>query len=92
MFKTTDYIVPLKDEDSSNNWNNYCLMARCDGNHLAVHMDLTGGQGTWWSRSFKDKDCWRYATKAEIAEYNRLGKPFDVTKFNTENNTLFPIF
>lgn len=87
MFKKDDYIVVLRDQskDSSYIKFNYCFKQGKDSKGFFVEKDLEGGiTNCGLNITFNKKDTWRYATKEEIAEYDRLGKPFDVTTLNTK--------
>lgn len=84
MFKKGDYIVTLKININSNcAKENYCFKQRIDNKGIYPEVDLSGGRANGYNgMSFDKKTClkdWRYATSEEIVEYERLGKPFDVT-------------
>jgi hypothetical protein len=85
MFKKDDYIVILEIGSFVTNCgkNNYCFKQREDGYYVKPCIDLAGklyndNPGLKFNKYDHLKD-WRYATPEEIAEYDRLGKPFDVT-------------
>ena len=81
-FKKGDYIVVIRDDDEAiNNWTNYCLLVCQNDIHLHTNLDPTGKYGVWNNQTFSNKTFWRYATKEEIEEYDRLEKPFKVTEF-----------
>jgi hypothetical protein len=84
MFKKDDYIVLLKYEVELGIYNyriNYCYKQRLNNDYISTYLDSNGNTGNGWSTyNFKEgRDLWRYATKQEAAEYERLGKPYDVT-------------
>ena len=84
-FKEGDYIVTLNVE--SGEWNcarnNYCFKQRVDNKGIYPVVDLGGSKTNGHDiMSFNKKKYlkdWRYATPEEIAEYDRIGKPYDVT-------------
>lgn len=85
MFKKGDYIVTLKVSTNASRCgkDNYCFKQREDNRSIHPEIDLGGskhnGNNTLsFDKQYKLED-WRYATKEEIAEYDRLDKPFDVT-------------
>ncbi len=81
-FKKDDYIVLLKGEASKSFPLNYCYKQKEDYKYLTFYLDNKGSSTNGWTLhpfdKSKDND-WRYATPEEIAEYDRLGKPFDVS-------------
>ena len=90
MFREGDYIVTLKVK----NWNkdncakdNYCFKQRLDSNAIFPVLDLLGSKNNGHDvMSFNKQQRlldWRYATPDEIEEYDRLGKPYDVTTLKT---------
>lgn len=85
MFKKDDYIVLLKYDDvkttSKNFLINHCYKQRQDYSYLSPYLDSRGSCFNGWSLyDFeKNRHLWRYATKQESAEYERLGKPYDVS-------------
>lgn len=83
-FKKGDYIVTLKISEGYTTdcaKENYCFKQKCDNGSLSVE-DLfgyaNGNSGLRYGKTNNLLD-WRYATPEEIAEYDRLGKPYDVT-------------
>jgi len=87
-FKQGEYIVTLEinDFDTTCAKNNYCFKQRVTKTNIEPWVDLFGGllngnNNLTFDKSERLKD-WRYATKEEIAEYDRLGKPYDVTTLN----------
>jgi predicted transcriptional regulator len=93
-FKKDEYIIFTKGLSSTDFPLNYIFKQRQDKDHLSVYKDTTGIENGWeWHRNFNKLYLpdgqtepiitdWRYATKEEIAEYNRLGEPYDVTTLN----------
>ncbi len=88
MFKKGDYIVTLDvgtfHTDCAR--NNYCFKQREDNVSIHPEVDLKGSirNGNYslaFDKSNNLKD-WRYATPQEIAKYNELDFPFDVTTVN----------
>ena len=86
MFKEGDYIVVLDSPQKDKAFTrNYIFKQIKDYHYLMSELDASGDEDNGWIRiNFTKKDCntnydWRYATKEEILEYERLGKPFDVT-------------
>jgi len=83
MFKKGDYIVVLRDTSPNNNWKNFVLKQTITREIITPILTPAGQNNTncvLCYSDFKEKDdVWRYATSEEIAEYDRLGKPFDVT-------------
>jgi len=84
--KQGSYIVTLKFQGGfvgNCGKENYCFKQKCDDEYMAPVLDLQGN--TRNSHSILSFDCkgwlleWRYATGEEAAEYDRLGKPYDVT-------------
>jgi len=100
MFKKNDYIVTLKLKDSYDKYNcarvNYCFKQRIDNGGIYPVIDLSGsGQNGHAVMSFdKEKFLkdWRYATQQEIAKYNELGKPFDVTTITNPETPQYEIY
>jgi len=80
-----DYIVTVKGNfiEGSCGKENYCFKVRDSTSYLRPSVDLHGSNGNGhaqmsWDLS-RDLKEWRYATDIEIAEYDRLKKPFDIT-------------
>lgn len=89
MFKQGDYVVclNLKGDYKSTKINFITKQIR-DASSLYVERDINGFPNGADDLKFdKSVDLldWRYATKEEIAEYDRLGKPYDVTTLKTED-------
>lgn len=89
-FKKGDYIVTLKVDGINYNCarNNYCFKQRIDSSSMAPVKDLSNSTTNSHIVMASDKkqklEDWRYATEAEIKEYDRLGKPYDVTVISGE--------
>ena len=93
-FKKNEYIVFTEGLGSSNFPLNYIFKQKENKDYLSVYQDTSGQENGWeWHRNFYKSYLpngqtepiitdWRYATKEEIAEYDRLGKPYDVTTLN----------
>jgi hypothetical protein len=95
QFKKGDYIVTLKNNLRSNfigtscAKENYCFKQRINSYYISPVLDLAGSRENGNSNLQFDKSDdmlkdWRYATPEEIAEYDRLGKPYDVTTLAKE--------
>jgi len=88
MFKKDDYIVTIKIKNDYSTYNcgknNHCFKQRKHATFMCPVKGVMSGSETDSnvSLTFDKRDKlldWRYATKEEIAEYDRLGKPYDVT-------------
>jgi hypothetical protein len=85
MFKKGDYIVTLKVTEQYYNCarNNFCFKIRETKNCIYPEVDMEGNTDNGHVIMSFDKRSslkdWRYATTQEIAEYDRIGKPYDVT-------------
>jgi hypothetical protein len=86
MFKQNEYIVILRDAGRDTKYfkHGYCFVQRENKFYFNTAKDLTGKPCGASSISFDNKSLWRYATPEEIAEYDRLGKPFDVTTLKSK--------
>lgn len=105
-FVKGDYIVCLDTPEKDTSFpKNYIFKQRENGDYLLSELDVGGSKTNGWclinynkkSISTTPSYNWRYATPEEIAEYNRLGKPYDVTTLNKvksepvkEESTSFP--
>lgn len=93
MFYEGDYIVTLDVEDG---WNcarkNYCFKQRVDNKGIYPAVDLKGSTGNGHgAMSFDKKEYlkdWRYATPEEAAEYERIGRPYDVTTLQKKEESI----
>ena len=80
MFEKGQYIVVLKDDAYNNNWQGYVFKQKYQCAEIRPEILMDGKINNSYSYSdFTSTNFWRYATPEEIAEYERLGKPFDVT-------------
>ena len=84
MFKRDDYIVYLGEAKSDQFLINNCFKQREDNECLVPYLDSIGSKRNGWGYiEYKTASRWRYATPAEIAEYDKQGRPYDVTTLNT---------
>lgn len=85
MFKKGDYITIMKDTASTSNWENFVVKQIGTNVNIIPIITPFGRNNSNMVESyshFSEKDnIWRYSTKEEIEEYDRLGKPFDISKF-----------
>lgn len=94
MFKKDDYIVTLTLTDGVKDYNcakpNYCFKQRADGIEIKPCVDMSGSTSNGHSIMTFDKkrtlSDWRYATSEEITEYERIGKPYDVTTLKNKTS------
>jgi len=89
-FKKGDYIVTLEGNFATDcGKKNYCFKQRIDCEYINPVYDLRGDKSNGNHTMAFDKKSllldWRYATSEEIAEYDRLGKPYDVTTLNSKS-------
>ena len=91
-FQKGNYIVTLKGyfKNSSCAKENYCFKIRENCHYLRPEIDLNGsisnGNSNFTFSKISDLKEWRYATEEEIAEYERIGKPYDVTTLYKQPN------
>ncbi len=99
MFKKDDYIVGLKIDIGPEFYTdcmkkNFIIKQRLNSKSIYPCVDLAGNGSNGNDRlSFDGGDKlleWRYATLKEIEEYDRRGKPYNVTEIPMEDN--YPIF
>lgn len=89
MFKKGDYIVTLINDGDCGKVD-YCSKQNEDSQDLCPEIDTKGikdnGNGRF---TFSDKSGlkWRFATKEEGEEYERQGKPYNVTNIVKKNMT-----
>lgn len=89
MFELGQYIVVLKDDARINNWQGYIFKQKYQCVEIRPEILMDGRiNNSYCYSDFTSTDFWRYATQEEITEYERLGKPFDVTTLvrNSVNN------
>ena len=95
VFKKGEYIVLISDGQStggttlvqSNQFiKNHCYKVRENNKYLRPELDFCGSTTNGWEcilynpNKFHKTRNWRYATQEEIDEYERRGKPYDVTE------------
>jgi hypothetical protein len=92
MFRKGDYIVLLEGPKYDNDFKlYYCYKQRENSPYINPEIDCRGSETNGWKLRPIDKcynNDWRYATSEEIAEYDRVGKPFDVTTMNMETKSV----
>lgn len=92
-FKKGDYIVFTESKLWSDSFpKNYIFKQRINSKYLNPELDANGCDWNSWesyrnfNKNFKNnleyKTNWRYGTKEEIAEYNKLGEPYCVDDLN----------
>lgn len=94
-FKKGEYIVLISDGQSTNDTTlvqsnqfikNYCYKVRENNIFLRPELDSCGSTTNGWKcilynpNKFHKTRNWRYATQEEIDEYEKRGKPYDVTE------------
>jgi hypothetical protein len=90
MFKKGDYIINLHGYPEQFPLN-YCFKQREDLGIISPELDgVYSRTNTWAIINFNNPASWRYATSEEIAEYERLSKPFDVTTLNKKEKEWVP--
>jgi hypothetical protein len=89
IFKSDEYIVQLY-TNSTDGFNCcYVYKQREDCGYLQPVITANGHSSNGWMLIKKeDTSTWRYATPEEIVEYERLGKPYDVTTLNAMKNKI----
>ena len=89
-FKEDEYIVNLLDYNSRYIKKNHIYKQRKTNEKLYAIKDSFDGTETKSEKvCFKDPSNWRYATAEEAAEYERLGKPYDVTTLQKSDDFTF---
>ena len=86
MFKKGDYIVCLNTPEYDTSFTkNYIFKQKSTDSYLLPELDVEGSTTNGWGMiDFARKEeysNWRYATNDEILEYDRIGKPFNTSKF-----------
>lgn len=90
-FTTGSYVVflSLNDKPSGDSSipTNYCYQLRDDSNstNFRVVIDVKGGVRNGFTGS---RNTHRLATEAEIQEYKRRGKPYDVRELSPEQQII----
>lgn len=93
QFIKNDYIVILdmREDFSDCARNNYCFKIRKNDTGINPCVDIEGRTGNGNNSLKADKTSylkdWRYATNEEIAHYELVLKPFDVTKITTSSSS-----
>ncbi len=84
-FKAGDYIV-LLNKNGLNHKANRCYKQRINSSNIRSCVDdsLSTNNGSDLFK-FDIKENWRYATQEEIAEYERLERPYDVTTLQSSS-------
>lgn len=90
MFKKDDYIVVLEKSNGNLEWMspNNVYKQYINNIKLYVRVDNKGGLTNCNDVTFDKPETWRYATSEEITEYERIGKPFDVTTLIKKEKSL----
>jgi hypothetical protein len=92
MFRKGDYIVLLDGPKHDDDFKlYYCYKQRENSPYISPEIDCHGSKVNGWKLHPFDKyynNDWRYATSEEIAEYDRLGKPFDITTMNMKTTSI----
>jgi hypothetical protein len=94
MFHEGDYIVTLDVDGGYYNCarKNYCFKQRITNKGIYPTVDLQGSIDNGHNvMSFGKKEYlkdWRYATPEEAAEYERIGKPYDVTTLQKKEESI----
>lgn len=95
MFIPGDYIVKLTPTLSNYLLQNNVYIQSISDLCLKTNLDSLGTSTLSSDVRYNKPYAWRYATLEEIAEYDRLGKPYDVTTIvsvkETDYNYLIPI-
>lgn len=85
QFEKGDYIVVLSGRSSTKRMvNNYIYKQFENDSSLWALSNLGEIYQTYDVKFDQSIDKWRYATTEEIAEYDRLGKPYDVTTLQSK--------
>ena len=99
-FKKGEYIVLISDGQSTSGTTlvqsdqfikNHCYKVRENNTFLRPELDSCGSTANGWEcilynpNKFHKNRNWRYATQEEIDEYERRGKPYDVTELNKQS-------
>jgi len=77
-FKKGDYIVLLKKDDNSWLRYNHCYVHNGKDPDIFYTDKCSRNEVTSLHTITFSSNLWRYATDEEIAEYNRIGAPYDV--------------
>jgi len=83
MFKKDDYIViTIPNQNNDGFITDFCYKQIDNDLYLRPELTTLGNIRNGWRLITYSSSHWRYATKEEVAKYDRLGKPFDVTTLN----------
>lgn len=89
MFKKDDYIViTIPNQNIDGFITGFCYKQIDNDLYLRPELTTLGSIRNGWRLITYSSSHWRYATKKEIAEYDRLGKPFNVTTLNEKEELL----
>ena len=90
MFRKGDYIVILNKPNGILDYlpPNYVYKQNRNYDYVYSDVDIRGTKTSCSDVKFVNKNDWRYATPEEIAEYDRVGKPFDVTTMNMKTTSI----
>lgn len=91
-FQKGDYIVTLIDHGDCGKVN-YCSKQKEDLSYLKPEIDTKGSLfngNSIFHITDKSFTKWRYATPEEAAEYERIGKPYDVTTLQKKKEESIP--
>jgi hypothetical protein len=83
-FKKGDYIVHLHPGTTKYYLQNHVYVQREDNISLRTNRSSGGERCESVNVRYNLPETWRYATSEEIVEYDRIGKPYDVTTLKKE--------
>ncbi len=63
-----------------------CYLQRSNNSYIRPEIDSTGSTKNGYKSYEYDMNNWRYASAQEAAEYDRLGKPYNVNELNKDLN------
>ena len=91
-FKKGDYIVLVTSLFTLYDFSlNFCYKQKKNNTYLLSELDNKGSYVNGYSSCRHDNTgeiTWRYATPEEIVEYDRIGKPYDVTTSVSKENDI----
>jgi len=86
-FQKDSYIVITPSQKDSSFPRDFCFKQRQTDTYLLPYLDAGGSTDNGWNIfEAKSRTNWRPATLKEVVEYDRLGKPYDVTKIGEKVN------
>ena len=94
-FKKGEYIVPLMDHSTNNNWNHKVLKQRENSFHVRPEIDPNTKSTTasWFDSNYSKSRDWRYATPEEIEEYNMANVPCKAKEVSADtSNSYYEIY